>query len=86
MGRLWQTLTPSRWKPLFALVPVESLIRDQQAGYYAGLNAVNRVGSSTPFIAFILQIISDALATLRSTRSSDRSSNRSSNRSSRADA
>lgn len=64
MGRLWQTLILSHWKPLFALVPVESLIRDQQAGYYAALNASNRAGASTPFIAFMLQVIHDALGGL----------------------
>ena len=67
MGRLWQTLILSRWKPLFALVPVESLIRDQQAGYYAALNDSNRVGASTPFIAFMLQVIHDTLAALDTT-------------------
>jgi Fic family protein len=67
MGRLWQTLILSRWKPLFALVPVESLIRDQQAGYYAALNESNRAGASTTFIAFMLQVIHDALAALDST-------------------
>ena len=67
MGRLWQTLILSRWKPLFALVPVESLIRDQQVGYYAALNESNRAGASTPFIAFMLQVIHDALAALDGT-------------------
>ncbi len=67
MGRLWQTLILSRWKPLFALVPVESLIRDQQAGYYAALNESNRAGASTPFIAFMLQVIHDTLAILDAT-------------------
>ena len=67
MGRLWQTMILSRWKPLFALVPVESLIRDQQAGYYAALNNSNRAGASTPFIAFMLQVIHDALAALDTT-------------------
>jgi Fic family protein len=67
MGRLWQTLILSRWKPLFALVPVESLIRDQQAGYYAALNESNQAGSSTPFMAFMLQVIHDALAALDAT-------------------
>jgi Fic family protein len=62
MGRLWQTLILSRWRPLFSLVPVESLIRDKQAGYYEALNASNRAGQSTPFIGFMLQVIHDALA------------------------
>lgn len=64
MGRLWQTLILSRWKPLFALVPVESLIHDRQAGYYAALNAANRAAESTPFIEFMLQTIRDALEPL----------------------
>jgi Fic family protein len=64
MGRLWQTLILSRWRPLFALVPVESMIRDQQAGYYEALNASNRAGESTPFIRFMLQIIHDTLAAM----------------------
>ncbi len=67
MGRLWQTLILSRWKPFFCLVPVESLISDQQAGYYAALNESNRAGASTPFIAFMLQVIHDTLAGLDAT-------------------
>ena len=66
MGRLWQTLILSRWKPFFALVPVESLIRDQQPGYSTALNESNQVGASTPFIAFMLQVIHEALAALGS--------------------
>jgi Fic family protein len=54
----------SRWKPLFALVPVESLIRDQQQGYYAALNDANQAGASTPFVFFMLRLIRDALAEL----------------------
>ena len=67
LGRLWQTLILSRWKQLFALVPVESLIRDQQPGYYAALNEANRAGASTPFIAFMLQVFHSALAELAGT-------------------
>ena len=29
MGRLWQTLILSRWNPLFAFLPVETVIRDR---------------------------------------------------------
>ena len=62
LGRLWQTLILRQWRPLFALVPVESLIRDQQPGYYAAFNEANQAGASTPFIAFMLQVIQEALA------------------------
>ena len=30
LGRLWQTLILSHWRPIFALLPVESIIRDSQ--------------------------------------------------------
>ena len=35
MGRLWQTLILTRWNPLFAWIPVESLIHARQSDYYA---------------------------------------------------
>ena len=34
MGRLWQTLILSKWKPVFEFLPLESAIRHNQAGYY----------------------------------------------------
>ncbi|NMA46735.1 MAG: Fic family protein [Lentisphaerae bacterium] len=61
MGRLWQTLILSRWNPLFATVPVETLIGEHQADYYAALNAGNKVAACTPFIEFMLAMIRDAL-------------------------
>ena len=57
MGRLWQTLILSRWKPLFANVPVESLIHQNQAAYYQALQDSTARSDSAPFIAFMLQMI-----------------------------
>ena len=37
MGRLWQTLILSRWNPIFANIPVESLIYQNQQAYYEAL-------------------------------------------------
>ena len=37
MGRLWQSLILARWNPLFADIPVESLIFEHQAEYYQAL-------------------------------------------------
>lgn len=37
MGRLWQTLILSRWKPLLAWLPVETVIRERQVEYYTAL-------------------------------------------------
>jgi hypothetical protein len=64
MGRLWQSLILARWNPLFADLPVESLILEHQAGYYGALQASTREADSSPFIAFMLQMVLDALTTL----------------------
>jgi len=34
-GRLWQSLILQKWKPFFAWLPIETLIHEQQDGYYA---------------------------------------------------
>ncbi|MBL9145982.1 MAG: Fic family protein [Verrucomicrobiaceae bacterium] len=61
MGRLWQTLILSRWKPLLAWLPVESVIRDRQVDYYAALAAADKAGASTVFIEFLLAALLEAL-------------------------
>jgi Fic family protein len=62
MGRLWQTLLLSRWNELFAWMPVETLIHDNQEGYYRALQASHngRVEAS-PFISFMLTVIEASL-------------------------
>ena len=64
-GRFWQSLILQRWKPIFAWLPVETLIRERQEEYYAALNAANSQGESTAFVAFMLSVIRDALEELR---------------------
>lgn len=61
MGRLWQTLILSRWDPLFANVPVESLVHDNQPGYYQALNTSNQRSDCAPFVEFMLDMILRAL-------------------------
>lgn len=39
IGRLWQTLILSQWRPVFAWMPTETLIRQHQDGYYSALQA-----------------------------------------------
>lgn len=60
-GRLWQSLILQKWKDFFAWLPVESLICEQQDGYYKALNESNSTGESTVFVTFMLGIIRDAL-------------------------
>ncbi len=61
MGRLWQTLILSRWNPIFANIPVESLIYQNQKSYYEALQASTDQTDSAPLIEFILQMILDAI-------------------------
>ena len=61
LGRLWQTLILTRWKPLFAHIPVESLVRARQGEYYQAIRQSSDEGESTPFVAFMLDTILDAL-------------------------
>lgn len=67
MGRLWQTLILSHWKPHLAYLPVESVIRDRQQEYYKALAAADKQGQSTVFIEFILSALLQALQEVRST-------------------
>ncbi len=57
LGRLWQTLILARWKPLFAHVPVESVVRNRQSQYYEAIELSSADGESTRFIAFMLGAI-----------------------------
>jgi len=61
MGRLWQTLILSKWNSVFANIPVESLVYEHQAEYYAALNQSTNNAESSPFIEFMLRMILDAL-------------------------
>ena len=62
MGRLWHTMLLTRWKPVCAWLPVESMIHDRQEQYYAAINQSNFDGESTAFIEFMLTAIRDTLA------------------------
>ena len=61
MGRLWQTLILSHWRPVLAYLPVESVIRSQQEAYYAALAQSDRMSEATPFVEFMLQALAQAL-------------------------
>lgn len=63
MGRLWQNLILARWNPLFADIPVESLIFEHQAEYYQAIQESTRQTNSAPFIAFMLRMILDTMTT-----------------------
>ena len=57
MGRLWQTAILKEWKEVFAWLPVETLIKENQKEYYKVLAVSDSVANSTEFIEFMLSII-----------------------------
>jgi Fic family protein len=61
MGRLWQTLFLSRWRPILAYLPVETVIRNRQGEYYQVLETSDKQADSTAFIEFMLAAIKEAL-------------------------
>lgn len=62
MGRLWQTLILSQWRPVLAYLPVETVIWAQQEAYYAALAAADKAAEATPFVEFMLAALRQALA------------------------
>ena len=68
MGRLWQTLLLMQQYPVFEYLPVELLIKEKQKEYYNALEKSDKMGNSTPFIEFMLNIILQALNDLLQTQ------------------
>ena len=65
VGRLWQSVILNRYKSIFASIPIESVVRDNQEKYYRALEDSGNVGESTPFIEFMLEIILKTLIKLK---------------------
>ena len=63
LGRLWQSLILAHWNPLFADIPVESLIFEHQAEYYQSIKESTQKTDSAPFITFMLRMILDTVTT-----------------------
>lgn len=61
IGRLWQTLILSRWQPMLAYLPVETVIQQRQDDYYRALGEADRASDCSGFILFMLDAIDDAL-------------------------
>lgn len=54
MARLWHTAILSKWKPVFAYIPIESQIEKFQEEYYDAIAKCHVQGESTGFIEFML--------------------------------
>lgn len=62
IGRMWQTMLLSTLNPMFAYLPIETLIRERQPEYYSALSKADSIGDSSAFVEFQLQVIYDALS------------------------
>lgn len=60
-GRLWQSSLLQRWEPLFAWLPVESLVAAHQQEYYDALGRSQQEADATGFVEFMLQVIEKTL-------------------------
>lgn len=61
MGRLWQTSLLASWKPIFAWIPIESIIKDNQEEYYNAITLSTSQAKSNIFIVFMLNVINKAI-------------------------
>lgn len=61
MGRLWQTLILSRWQPMLAFLPVETVIKNRQQDYYRLLSEADKRADCSAFIEFLLAAIQASL-------------------------
>jgi Fic family protein len=61
IGRLWQTLILSQWNELFAWLPIETVVHENQQAYYEALQLSERSANSGIFIEFMLETIHKSL-------------------------
>ena len=61
MGRLWQTALLAKWKPVFAWIPIESIIKDNQEEYYKAITYSTSEAKSNIFILFMLDVINKSI-------------------------
>ena len=50
-----------QWKPIFAWIPVETIVKKHQQDYYDAIAQSDKEASSTSFIMFMLRCISQVL-------------------------
>ncbi|MCL1847714.1 MAG: Fic family protein [Coriobacteriia bacterium] len=64
MGRLWQTVILADWNKAFQWVPVETMVYQNQYGYYDALDKAERLGDAAHFVVFMLNIIAYTLGVI----------------------
>ena len=61
MGRLWQSLILGQLNEAFLVLPVESMVHDNQQAYYDAINESTKDANSRAFIDFMLAEIYETL-------------------------
>ena len=61
MGRLWQTVILADWQAIFQWVPVETMVYQNQYGYYNALHESELANDAAYFVVFMLNIIAYTL-------------------------
>ena len=61
IGRLWQSVVLCRYNELFKLMPIETLVYANQQRYYDSIEASREENGSTPFIEFMMEMISETI-------------------------
>lgn len=61
MGRLWQTVLLAKWQPVFAWLPIESMIRERQQEYYQCISETTLKQNGAIFAEFMLELILEAV-------------------------
>ena len=61
MGRFWQSRLLAEWNPVFEYIPVENMIRENQADYYKAIERSTDENDSGIFAEFMLQTILDTI-------------------------
>ena len=61
IGRLWQTLLLTKWKDVFAWIPMETVLNENRTRYYEAIEASRKVNDSATFIEFTLSALYEVI-------------------------
>lgn len=76
LGRLWQNVILSNWNPIFAWLPIETIVYQNQQGYYDAIANSNKANDATFFIKFMLDAIYETVYQHLSDKMSDKVSDK----------
>jgi Fic family protein len=75
IGRLWQTVVLHTWDKNFQWIPIETMVYQNQQGYYTALNLAGKQHNVNIFIEFMLGILKFTIANIVESKKSVITSN-----------